>query len=159
MRLFSFPFPYLLLDDGLLWNSKWWHDLSSWRIWHEWDQRSSWEVRIVRICHTQVRVGCLNHTEFALTPPLDTPKISSFCSSYHSRNLSRNNALSRAHSHLLHEGILECQMIPTINEKLILQVEWWMKVLARRLLPVTATLFKSNKNPIHQNNNPSFFIQ
>lgn len=43
-------------------------------------------------------------------------------------------------THLLHERILQRQMIPSVDEELILQMLRRMEILARRLFPVTPTL-------------------
>lgn len=59
---------------------------------------------------------------------------------YHCRHLTRHEGLARAKTHLLHEGILQRQMIPPVYQELVLEVLWRMEVLARRLLPVTPAL-------------------
>ena len=59
---------------------------------------------------------------------------------YHWRYRSMYHGRSHVSSHLLHESILECQMVASVDEELVLQVLRRMEVFASRLVPVTTAL-------------------
>lgn len=55
--------------------------------------------------------------------------------------MSRNQGLPWwGQTHLLHEGILQGKVIPSVDQQLIFEVLWRMEVLAWRLLSVTPAL-------------------
>lgn len=61
--------------------------------------------------------------------------------SYHCLHLARQHSgLSWGDAHLLHERILEGQVIASVYEQLVLQVLWWMEIFARGLFAVAASL-------------------
>ena len=57
-------------------------------------------------------------------------------STYHGRHLARNDLLL----HLLRQRVLQGEVVPPIDEQLVLEVLGRVEVLARWLLPVTPTL-------------------
>lgn len=67
-------------------------------------------------------------------------------STYHGWHLARYDRLAGRYAHLLHQCILECQMIASVYQQLILQMLWWMKVFARRFVTITTSLEKAKNN-------------
>ena len=55
---------------------------------------------------------------------------------HHSRYLTRNELLL----HLLGEGILESEVVPPVDQELVLQMLGWVEIFASWLLTVTSPL-------------------
>lgn len=81
--------------------------------------------RCVCVCEQQERLGAT---------------IVSICRTYHCWYLARHERLARREAHLLHQRVLQCQMIAPVYQELVLEMLRRMEVLARRFLPVTPTL-------------------
>lgn len=45
-------------------------------------------------------------------------------------------------AHLLHDGVLECEMVPAVDQQLVLEMLGRVEVFARGLLTIAATLLK-----------------
>lgn len=63
------------------------------------------------------------------------------CIAYHRCwDLSGHNLLTGGHSHLLHERVLQSQMVTAVYQKLILEMLRRMEILAWWLFPVAPSL-------------------
>lgn len=65
---------------------------------------------------------------------------------YDCGHLSRDDGLTGRQTHLLYERILQRQVIPPIDEQLILEMLRRVEVLAWWLFPVTPTLEPKTEN-------------
>ena len=71
---------------------------------------------------------------------------------HHSRYLSRHHGrLARSHAHLQHQGVLQGQVVPSVDEQLVLEVLRRVEVLAGRLLSVAPALKSSERQKIRVN--------
>lgn len=69
---------------------------------------------------------------------------------YHCWYLARHQWLGRCKTHLLHQRVLQGQMVTPVYQKLVLQMLWWMEIFAWGFFPITSAL-KQKQNAIHQN--------
>ena len=63
------------------------------------------------------------------------------CRSYHvGGDLSGHNRLAWSHAHLQHQGVLQRQVVASVDQQLVLEVLRRVEVLAGRLLSIAPTL-------------------
>lgn len=61
---------------------------------------------------------------------------------YHCGHLAGQHWLSRWNTHLLHDGVLQGQMIPSVYQQLIFEMLWRVEVFTRWFFTITTTLWK-----------------